>query len=378
MQMQMPQQYGAAPQQMMQPQQYGAAPGQQFAPQVQYAPQVQGPQVQYGAPAPQAQPQMQYAAPPQQAQYAPQPQYAPQQQMQYAPPLQTQYAPQQFAAAPAQPVAVGPQMGATYAQNPEGAEMLQVTVFGTKQLSGSQQPTVEIEIAGKPHKHTIESASIEGPNMTPKSLITYYLPGEHLNFTVTEGGQLLGDVQISGQDFHPNGLEGDLPLMDPNTGAQGSGYLMVRIVPLGNTGQAVELPPVEIKGERTMQMPEQPPQVVGQSAMRAISPEEFEQLGAQGAQLVTADALTQPVMAQPQPSMPQYAPQPQPMMTQAQPQPMYAQPQPQPQFYQQQPQAMPMQTQQMPMQQGQPMYGQPQMQQGFSMPFPGSAAQPRY
>jgi len=366
MQMQMPQQYGAAPQQMMQPQQYGAAPGQQYgAPQVQYAPQVQGPQVQYGAPAVTQQPQMQYAAPPQQAQYAPQPQYAPQQQMQYAP--------QQFAAAPAQPVAVGPQMGAMYAQNPEGAEMLQVTVFGTKQLPGAQQPTVEIEIAGKPHKHTIESASIEGPNMTPKSLITYYLPGEHLNFTVIEGGQLLGDVQISGQDFHPNGLEGDLPLMDPNTGAQGSGYLMVRIVPLGTTGQAVDLAPVEIKGERTMQTPDPPSQVVGQSAMRAISPEEYELLGAQGAQLITADALTQPVMAQPQ-----YAPQPQPMMTQAQPQPMYAQPQPQPQFYQQQPQAMPMQTQPMPMQQGQPMYGQPQMQQGFSMPFPGSAAQPRY
>lgn len=361
--------------------QYGA-PQQQFGAPQQMPQQVAAPQVQYGAPAPQ-----QYAAP-QQMQYAPQPtmQYAaPQPQVQYAAPAPTQMqyaAPQvqQYAAPAMQPKVVYNQ------KHEENSEMLQVTVFGTKQLPGAQNPQVDIEIAGKPHKHTVESHAIEGPEMKPKSLITYYLPGEHLNFTVSEAGNLLGDVQISGQDFHPNGLEGDLPLMDPTTGAQGSGYLMVRIVPLGMNGQPVELPPVEIKGEAHM-APDPAPYVVGQSAPRACSPEEYQQLGQQGAMLVTPEdqMFQQPVMSQPQPQPVYAAPQPQPMYAAPQPQPVYGAPQPQPMYAQAQPQPMYAQPQQ------QPMYAQPmptqapgvyqpqQMapaQPGFSMPFPGSAARP--
>jgi len=337
-------------------------------------------QMQYGAPM-QTQ---QYGAPMQQQYAAPmQTQYMPQVQQQqvYQAPAQTQMmAPQQMMAAPQQfhqaPIQQAPPQarGATYAQNPEGAEMLQVTVFGTKQLNGAQSPSVDIEIAGKPHKHTLQTEAITGPQMTPKSLVTYYLPGEHLNFTVSEQGMTLGDVQISGQDFHPNGLEGDLPLMDPATGSQGSGYLMVKIVPLGTSGVMAELEPVIVQQEpKAGPMVEAAPFVHGTSGARHVSPEEYQQLANNGAQLMDPTEApanfapqfmpqqqAQPTYQQPAPvqaSLGQVFQHPGQMQQQyAQPQQQaFAQPQQQPMYGQQQPQRFaqqPMMGQPM----GQPMY----------------------
>lgn len=297
--------------------------------------------VQYGAP------MQSYGAP---VQTMAQPmQYAPQQQVRYAAPAQTLAAPTMRMAPAAAPIQAvqGPTIRT---ENPVGAEMLQVTVFGTKKpdqtATQSGQPLqVDIEIAGKPHKHTVETAEITGPAMVPKSLVTYYVPGEHLNFTVSQNGSPVGDVQISGEDFHPSGLEGDLPLMDPSTGSQGSYYLMVKIVPLGTSGQMADLEPVHIQAE-PKQTVDPEPIVVGTGAMRACSPEEYEQMQAQGGRPMSMEeaaklnvrpvAQPQPTYMQPQPQ-PMYAAQPQPMFA-AQPQPMYAaQPQP---MYGAQPQPM--------------------------------------
>jgi len=253
------------------------------------------------------------------------------------PPMMTQQVPVQYGAPGAAPVMMAaPQMvtapavaqapvvqagapiqaapvGGTRVYTPQGAEMLQVTVFGTKQLPGAEKPAVEISIDGKPHKHNLDTLAITGPQLTPKTLITYYLPGENLNFIVSEGGNVLGDVQISGQDFHPNGLEGDLPLMDPQSGNQGPGYLMVKIVPLGVNGKMEELAPVHIQAESKPLPADPPAYVASTSNPRAISPDEWQRLGEQGATMVVQEGG--PVAA----PAPVVQPQPQPVVIQQQP-----------------------------------------------------------
>eukprot|EP00929_Paragymnodinium_shiwhaense_P112391 TRINITY_DN8064_c0_g1_i1.p1 TRINITY_DN8064_c0_g1~~TRINITY_DN8064_c0_g1_i1.p1 ORF type:complete len:325 (-),score=83.96 TRINITY_DN8064_c0_g1_i1:228-1202(-) len=282
----------------------------------QMAPQMAG--MQMGQPMMATQPQVQYAGAPQYIQAQPQVQYA------GAAPAIQQSAMQMQAAPAIQQAPVG----GVKVYTPQGAEMLQVTVFGTKQLPGANRPQVEIGIDGKPHKHTLDVLAITGPQLTPKSLVTYYLPGENLNFIVSEGGNVLGDVQISGQDFHPNGLEGDLPLMDPQTGNQGPGYLMVKIVPLGVSGQMEALQPVQVSSEAPLNVAEPPPYVASTSAPRAISPEEYQRLGEAGAETKVLEGgfiPGPPMPLQPTPTMPvgQMQPQATMMRPMAQPQ-MYA------------------------------------------------------
>lgn len=317
----------------------------------------------YGAPAmmqgammpsPYAQPQVQYAAP--QVMQAAQPtvQYA-------APAVQAPAvtAPMVAQAAPTQMVAPAAMGSKVY--TPVGAEMLQVTVFGTKQLPGANAPSVEIGIDGKPHKHNLDTLAITGPQLTPKTLVTYYLPGENLNFIVSEGGNVLGDVQISGQDFHPAGLEGDLPLMDPQTGNQGPGYLMVKIVPLGVTGKMEDLAPVHIQSEAKIMAADPAPYVASTTQPRSISPEEWQRLGDQGARMVVEEGpmMGAPVAAPVAAPAPVYTqPAPQPIAMQAA-QPQMMRPMAQPAVY-----AGAMPTQAMPTQ----MYGAPQpMQQQVYM-----------
>eukprot|EP00929_Paragymnodinium_shiwhaense_P046632 TRINITY_DN23736_c0_g1_i1.p1 TRINITY_DN23736_c0_g1~~TRINITY_DN23736_c0_g1_i1.p1 ORF type:complete len:338 (+),score=87.88 TRINITY_DN23736_c0_g1_i1:96-1109(+) len=186
---------------------------------------------------------------------------------------------------------------------PSGAEMVQITIFGTKQIAGTTRPSVEIEVVGKPFKHTIDTFAITGPAVVPSSLITYYTPGEDLHFIVSEGSRQLGQVHVHGDQFHPNGIEGDLQLNDPETNNPSDGHLWVKIVPLGLTGQAADLSPIHIAGEKPP-MEAAAPYVAMQGGLRPVSQEEWQRLGGPGAAQVVMQAEPQLVMTQ----QPVYAP----------------------------------------------------------------------
>lgn len=342
-------------------QQFAGAPMQQQQQQQRYAPPA--PQQQYGAPAP-----MQYNAPPQPQRYSPpmgqmQPQSAsytpppvmlPQVQQQavasYSPPpvqmpmgqpmqaapvqfqqqqQQIQSQPQQYGA-PQQPQQAAPPLPAPVSNlyTPQGGEMLQVTIFGTKNLPGANQPTVTIEIPGK-HNGTIDTQAITGPTMVPKSLVTYITPGEGLMLIVSEQDQVLGAVELVSDDFYPNGVEGDLPLTDPNSGQQ-AGHLFAKIQPLGQSGQMADLQPVVVPAEQqTNQVyaaPSYSPEAqVVQGSLRQCSPEEFAQLGnIPGAQ--QPQAMMPEQLGQYEQQPPQYVQQP-PQYAQQQPQQFAQQPQ---------------------------------------------------
>merc|ERR1712232_1301316 len=100
-------------------------------------------------------------------------------------------------------------------------------------MGGACNPEVLIAIPGKDFSHVIQTQAITGPTLVPKTLLTYYVPGDGLRFTVSEAGNQLGAVEISGDDIHPSGLEGDLPLLNPVTGGDGAGFVQIKIVPLG-------------------------------------------------------------------------------------------------------------------------------------------------
>jgi len=161
--------------------------------------------------------------------------------------------------------------------------MLQVTIFGTKQVPGANTPTVTIEIPGK-HKGTIDTQAITGPSMVPKSLITYIQPGEGLYLLISEQDRILGAVELMSEDFYPNGVEGDLPLADPQT-QEAAGHLYAKIQPLGTSGQMAELQPVIVPATSSYQPMPVAQQITGEptvvaGTLRECSPEEFAALSA--------------------------------------------------------------------------------------------------
>merc|ERR1712014_209490 len=98
-----------------------------------------------------------------------------------------------------------------------------------------------------------------------------------------EQDRILGAVELMSEDFYPNGVEGDLPLADPQT-QEAAGHLYAKIQPLGTSGQMAELQPVIVPSTSSYQ-PHPVQQTTAESTvvpgtLRECSPEEFAALSA--------------------------------------------------------------------------------------------------
>merc|ERR1740117_891476 len=250
-------------------------------------------------PMPQAMPQMMPQGMPQQMMQQPMMQQSMMQQPMMQHPMMQQPMPQAMPQAAPQPMPqAAPQafqqqqqqipalpQPTIRAYTPEGGEQLQITIMGTKDVPGAQQPTVHIQVAGK-HDFQVVTQAITGLCLQPRTTVTYIQPGDSLIISVKEGGRVLGEAQLASQDFY-GGFEGDIPMA--------GGALAVKITPLNLTGgQVQQLPPVTVQQQR-QPVQVSAPIVVGSGGLSYCSPEEFQhhqaQPGAAPVQVMTPEEM---------------------------------------------------------------------------------------
>lgn len=204
----------------------------------------------------------------------------------------------QLAPQPVQQALPGPKIR-TY--TPEGGEMLQITVLGTKDVPGFSNGVVHVQVPGK-HDFELETVAMTNGIPQPRTVVTYIQPGDSLVFTLA-GGQMDCNAQLDGTEFYPGGFSGELQLAS-------GGALVVKISPLGTQGQIQQLAPITTEVPR-QQAVAGPPVVAGMGPMRHVSPGEFEQLsqhpGAAPVQVLSPEDIRQAGFAPigvPQPMMP--------------------------------------------------------------------------
>lgn len=154
---------------------------------------------------------------------------------------------------------------------PRGAEMLQVTVFGVKDIEGIKKPTVKVEVPGK-HTFQIETTVLDDHPLNPKSTITFVTPEDDLVFSVLQGEECFGEASVSSDDFFPKGFEGDLVIGTSNE------TIAMKLSVLAN-GEIEQLAPVTVKSTCPVleTLPVEGAAVAaGVSAPRLCSPEEYQ------------------------------------------------------------------------------------------------------
>merc|ERR1712227_607997 len=147
--------------------------------------------------------------------------------------------------------------------------------FGIKNFEGITSATVKVEVEGK-YNFQMETKSLTGHALHPKSTITYVKPGDELKFTVVLGEESC-QASVKFEDFYPSGFEGDLVV--------GTNNEIVAIkLSVSQNGEIQPLAPVVVKSVCTTleTLPVQgAPLTVGPSKPRIITPEEYQKLCSQ-------------------------------------------------------------------------------------------------